>query len=81
MCVCGLLTPRLMHPVVSYDGGGNKAPTGEFISSPERALNKQRVNQCLHLFFSDKSACVVRWCDSDLQAGVALSSHISSQRE
>lgn len=61
--------------------GGNKAPTGEFISSPERALNKQLVNQCLHLFFSDKSACVVRWCDSDLQAGVALSSHISSQRE
>lgn len=51
------------------------------MSSPERVVNKQLVNQWLHLFFSDNSACVGRWCDTDLQAGVALSSHIFSQHE
>lgn len=28
VCVCGLLTPRLMHPVVSYDGGETKPQQG-----------------------------------------------------
>lgn len=57
LCVVGRLTSSHESRCVVW--WGNKASTGEFISSPERAVNKQLVNQCLHLFFlSDNSACV-----------------------